>query len=180
MNAMHDVQSLRLHSLMLCMPDRESLSLLQELSLNHPWMQAGLHELGLTPLEEWQGEYTRLFVNGSPKTAAPPYESVYRHQSMNGPVVDKLHHLYRSAGLATGEMPADYLGTQLEFSAHLAASKDPRASQWLNRLWREHLQHWMPRFITDLCQHSQLLIYRLWGGQLTLLQKFMQEQICYA
>ena len=107
----HSDKNLRLHGLMLCMPESESLSLLESLASEHRWMQAGLHELSLTPLEEWQGEYTRLFVNGFPKTAAPPFESVYRHQTMFGPVVDELHALYREAGLATGEMPADYLGS---------------------------------------------------------------------
>jgi TorA maturation chaperone TorD len=177
---MNDTKTLRLHGLILCMPERESLSLLQELSQDNSWMQAGLHELSLTPLEEWQGEHTRLFVNGFPKTAAPPYESVYRHQTMNGSVVDKLHDLYRDAGLVIGEMPADYLGTQLEFAAHLAASDDPRASHWQTRLWQNHLQQWLPKFISDLCQHSQLLIYRLWGGQLTLLNTHMQEQLACA
>ncbi|MEJ2455354.1 MAG: molecular chaperone TorD family protein [Candidatus Thiodiazotropha sp.] len=177
---MHDEKNLRLYGLMLCMPELESLPLLQELADEHPWMQAGLHELNLTPLEEWQGEYTRLFVNGFPKTPAPPYESVYRHQSMQGPVVDTLHDLYQDAGLTIGEMPADYLGTQLEFAAHLAASDDPRAPHWQTRLWRDHLQHWLPHFIADVCQHSQLLIYRLWGGQLTLLSKHMQEVMTYA
>ncbi len=177
---MHSDKNLRLHGLMLCMPETESLSLLESLAPEHRWMQAGLHELSLTPLDEWQGEYTRLFVNGFPKTAAPPFESVYRHQSMFGPVVDELHALYREAGLAIGEMPADYLGTQLEFAAHLAASSDPRAPEWLARLWRDHLHRWLPKFITDLCQNSHLLIYRLWGGQLTLLSRHMEEQFAYA
>jgi TorA maturation chaperone TorD len=177
---MHDTKTLRLHGLMLCMPDRESLSLLQTLSEEQRWLQTGLHELCLTPLAQWQGEYTRLFVNGFPKTAAPPFESVYRHQTMYGPVVDQLHSLYRDAGLTVDDMPADYLGTQLEFAAYLAASDDPRACHWQTRLWRDHLQQWLPRFIADLCQHSQLLIYRLWGGQLSLLTNHMQEQIAYA
>lgn len=177
---MHNAKTLRLLGLMLCMPDRESLSLLRTLSEDHGWMQAGLHELCLTPLQQWQAEYTRLFVNGFPKTAAPPYESVYRNQTMCGPVVDQLHSLYRDAGLTVGEMPADYLGTQLEFSAHLAASDHPRARHWQRRLWQEHLQQWLPRFIGDLNQHSRLLIYRLWGGQLSLLTSHMQEQMAYA
>jgi TorA maturation chaperone TorD len=177
---MHDPNTLRLLGLMLCMPDEESLSLLQTLSTEQSWMQAGLDELSQTPLDQWQGEYTRLFVNGFPKTAAPPYESVYRDETMFGPVVDTLHDLYREAGLAIGEMPADYLGTQLEFAAHLADSEDPRAEHWQTRLWQEHLRHWLPRFTADLCQHSKLLIYRLWGGQLTLLITHMQERMAYA
>ena len=176
---MHDAKNLRLHGLMLCMPDTESLQLLQQLSAEHSWMQAGLDELVETPLEQWQGEYTRLFINGFPKTAAPPYESVYRHQVMFGPLLDELNALYQEAGLTIGDMPADYLGTQLEFAAHLADSKDPRSSEWQTRLWRDHLQLWLPRFVSDLCQHSRLLIYRLWGGQLALLNARLQEQLAY-
>jgi putative dimethyl sulfoxide reductase chaperone len=174
---MFNEKTLRLHGLMLCMPDDKSLSLLQSLSTEQSWMQVGLDELAQTPLGHWQGEYTRLFINGLPNTAAPPYESVYREATISGPVVDELHALYADAGLTIGEMPADYLGTQLEFAAHLAASDHPKADQWLTRLWHEHLQHWLPKFTADLCQQSRLLIYRLWGGQLTLLTTHMQEQL---
>ncbi len=175
---MKDAKKLRLLSRMICMPDKESLSQLISLGAEQPWMQAGLDELAKTPLSHWQGEYTRLFVNGLPNSAAPPFESVYRHQTLFGPVVDELHELYQDAGLAIGEMPADYLGTQLEFAAHLADSDDPRAADWQARLWQDHLQHWLPRFITDLCQQSRLLIYRLWGGQLTLLLTQQQNMLC--
>jgi TorA maturation chaperone TorD len=177
---MHDAQSLKLHGFLLRKPDQDLLDRLQTLSEEHRWMQAGLHELTLTPLEAWQGEYTRLFVEGDPKTPAPPYESVYRQQERETQVLQRLQALYREAGLNIGEKPADYLGTQLAFAAQLAASDDPRASRWLVRLWRDHLQQWLPRFVADVCEHSQLLIYRLWGGQLTLLSKQMQELTAYA
>jgi TorA maturation chaperone TorD len=165
---------------MLRMPDQDSLLRLQALCDEHRWMQAGLHELSLTPLEEWKQEYNRLFINGHPETTAPPYESVYREQRGDAAVVERLQTLYQDAGLHIGEKPADYLGTQLAFAAHLAASDDPQASHWQIRLWRDHLQHWLPRFVADLCEHSQLLIYRLWGGQLALLSRQMQELTAYA
>jgi TorA maturation chaperone TorD len=98
---------------------------------------------------------------------------------MFGPLVDQLTALYEEAGLTLGDMPADYLGTQLEFAAHLSESTDPRAASWQARLWHEHLQHWLPRFIEDLCQHSRLLIYRLWGGQLNLLRTRLQARLAY-
>jgi TorA maturation chaperone TorD len=177
---MKDAKTLRMLGLMLCMPNEESLPLLKELSSDQPWMQAGLCELTETPLCEWQGEYTRLFINGFPNTPAPPYESVYRHQAMFGPVVDELAKLYRNAGLTAEQMPADYLGTQLEFAAYLTESDDPQAEVWLKQLWREHLQQWLPRFVADLCEHSQLLIYRLWGGQLTLLTTSMNGELAHA
>ena len=177
---MKSANTLRMLRLMLCMPNEESLPLLETLSNDHPWMQAGLYELAETPLDAWQGEYARLFVNDFPNTPAPPYESAYRHQVMSGPVVDELIELYQNAGLSVSQMRADYLGTQLEFAAYLAESDDPRAKRWLQQLWRDHLQQWLPRFVADLCQHSRLLIYRLWGGQLTLLTTSMNGELAHA
>ena len=177
---MTDAELLRLHGLMLNKPDRESLKRLKALSEEHGWMQAGLHELSLTPLETWQEEYVRLFVNNSPEATAPPYESIYRRQPDEAEVLGKLQALYREVGLDIGDQPADHLGTQLTIAAHLADSNDPRAPHWQIRLWRDHLQQWLPRFVADVCEHSQLLIYRLWGGQLTLLHKQMQEITAYA
>ena len=51
---MKSAKTLRMLGLMLCMPNEESLPLLEELAADHPWMQAGLHELTETPLDEWQ------------------------------------------------------------------------------------------------------------------------------
>ena len=92
---MTDAQSLRLHGLMLHKPERETLERLQAMSEQHGWMQAGLHELSLTPLETWQEEYTRLFVNTDPDRSAPPYESIYRRQPEDAVVVERLQALYR-------------------------------------------------------------------------------------
>lgn len=177
---MFDKKNLRLHGLMLRIPDEMSLPRLQSLSGEQRWMQAGLDELTHTPLAEWQEEYTRLFVNDCRQAAAPPYETHYRHETLF-PFLDRdLQTLCRDAGLTIDRLPADHLATQLELAARLAASDDPCAIRWQTRLWQEHLQQWLPGFAADLCQHSRLLIYRLWGGQLTLLATHMQEQIAYA
>ncbi|MET0089186.1 MAG: molecular chaperone TorD family protein [Candidatus Thiodiazotropha sp.] len=117
------------------------------------------------------------FLNGQPRTVAPPFESVYRHQQMEGPVVQRLADLYRDAGLEIEGTPADFLGTQLRFAAYLDESQDPRARDWRERLWRDHLLGWLPGFVSDLCEHSRLLIYRLWGGQLSLLATAMQREL---
>ncbi|MCU7844070.1 MAG: molecular chaperone TorD family protein [Candidatus Thiodiazotropha sp. (ex Monitilora ramsayi)] len=177
---MNDANHLRLLSLMLRIPDEESLPLLEKLANDQPWMQIGLYELAETPLSQWQHEYRRLFVEQQHPTAAPPYESVYRRQTDTDPVVDRLNALYRDAGLNVESTPADYLGTQLEVAAHLAESTDPRAHQWQIRLWRDHLLHWIPAFVDDLCQNSQLLIYRLWGGQLALLSNNIEGSLVNA
>ncbi|MET0029556.1 MAG: molecular chaperone TorD family protein, partial [Candidatus Thiodiazotropha sp.] len=109
-----------------------------------------------------------------------PFESVYRHQQMEGPVVQRLADLYRDAGLEAEGTPADFLGTQLRFAAYLDESQDPRARAWRERLWRDHLLGWLPGFVSDLCEHSRLLIYRLWGGQLSLLATAMQRELAPA
>ncbi len=154
--------------LMLSQPVEDSLSLLQTLSADHPWLALGVKELSGIPLSTWQGEHTRLFVSGYPKTVAPPFESVYRHQAMFGPVVEELIALYRHAGLSAEQMPADYLGVELECALYLTTSQQADASRLLHQLWADHLLRWLPAFAADL-QHSRLALYRLWGEQLNQL-----------
>lgn len=162
------------------MPDVDSLELLTELSTQHPWLKTAVDELARIPLPQWQGEYTRLFVSGFPNTLAPPYESVHRHRSMFGPVVDALSALYQSAGLAAEQMPADYLGVELECAAFLSDSRSPEAAILRQRLWREHLGKWLPAFAADLRNHSRLQIYRSWGDRLSLLCATTEKETAYA
>ncbi len=177
---MNDANQLRMLNLMLRKPDEGTLPLLQRLADEQPWMQIGISELSETPLSQWQQEYKRLFVKQEEPSAAPPYETVYRKQSPSKKVLDRLKALYRDMGFNPQSMPADYLGTQLEVAAHLAESTDPRADQWKMRLWHDHLLHWIPDFVDDLCQHSKLLIYRLWGGQLALLSNNIEGSLATA
>jgi TorA maturation chaperone TorD len=166
---LRESEQLRLHLLLLSQPVEDSLSLLQTLSQEHSWLFEGVKELASTPLPQWQGEYTRLFISGYPKTAAPPFESAYRHQGMFGPVVGDLIALYRRAGLSAERMPADYLGVELECALYLAVSKQAESYQLLQQLWCDHLLHWLPAFANDLLQQSRLMLYRQWGEQLNQL-----------
>ena len=59
-----------------------------------------------------QAEYTRLFLNGYPRTICPPYESVCLEQRMHGEWEMKVE-----PGLI------DHLATELEFLAFLASAE---------------------------------------------------------
>ncbi len=177
---MSQTSQLQIHHLMLSRPGVDSLSRLNNLVHHHPWLALGLEELANTALAEWQAEFSRLFLNGRPRTVAPPFESVYRDQIMEGPVVQRLRTLYRDAGLDAEGVAADFLGTQLQFAAYLDESQAPEARAWRERLWRDHLLGWLPGFVADLCEHSRLLIYRLWGGQLSLLATAMERELAPA
>ncbi|MET0067551.1 MAG: molecular chaperone TorD family protein [Candidatus Thiodiazotropha sp.] len=177
---MRPASQLKIHNLMLSRPGTDSLDQLSGLAEHHPWLQLGIEELSKTSLAQWQREFTRLFLDARPMTIAPPFESVYRHQQMQGPVVERLSALYRAAGLDDQGPAPDFLGTQLQFAAYLDESTDPRAQAWRERLWQDHLLDWLPGFVSDLCEHSRLLIYRLWGGQLSLLAAAKQRELAPA
>ncbi|HEB95635.1 MAG TPA: molecular chaperone TorD [Sedimenticola thiotaurini] len=151
---------------LLGLPGDESLPLLEELSRRHPWLAPAVAELSALPLDQWQGEYTRLFVNDRPRTRCPPFESAYRGGSMDGPAGTEVAALYRRAGLGAEAMPPDYLGTELECAAFLLERGE---TALLRELRREHLARWVPRFATDLREAAGLRLYRLLGERLALL-----------
>ena len=77
-------------------------------------------------LEDLQVEYTRLFINGVPHVAAPPYGSVYLEKTLRGSYSDKLLSFYRSLGYNLTEhadLP-DSLIHQLEFLSFLAEDQN--------------------------------------------------------
>ncbi len=157
-------EQLRLLAGLLSMPDQDAREIIQGLAEQHPWLAEAAEELGSTPLEQWQGEYTRLFISGFPKTACPPYESAYRSGTMQGPTVAKLERLYAQLGMRSSEMPTDYLGVMLECAALLEDGQQrPELRQ---RLWDEHLSRWLADFANDLSQQSELALYRALGLQL--------------
>ena len=160
-------EMLRLLSGLLASPRSESLEVLCELASRHGWLDEAVQELKLTPLEEWQAEHTRLFISGHPKTACPPFESSFLSGTMFSSASDQLADLYHRAGLVAEELPPDYLGTQLECAAYLSEQPCDHGSELLQELWREHLSAWVPRFGAALQKESQLLLYRLFGRQLT-------------
>ncbi|MCG6940868.1 MAG: molecular chaperone TorD family protein [Thiohalocapsa sp.] len=180
LGAGQDAAQLRLLAALLAMPEAESLDALRELVPRALWIAEAVDELAALPLDRWQAEHTRLFVNGYPKTPCIPFESAYRQGQMGGTSAQDLRGLYRKAGLQTEDMPADYLGTELEFAAFLADTRladaglagvghggdDCLIEALQAELWREHLAHWLPRFAQDLREHARLLLYRRLGEQL--------------
>ncbi len=153
--------------MLLGMPDRDSLPTLRELCLDHGWLGPAIDELAGIPLEQWQAEHTRLFINGYPKTPCTPFESVYRHGRMEGPACDELQRLYSRAGVSpNGDLPADYLGTMLAFAALLLRRNTPQATQLLQELEHKHLACWLPEFSGRLLEEARLRLYRDIGERL--------------
>ena len=151
---------------LLALPGTDALEILGDVVALEPWLADSLPELAETGLEEWQGEYTRLFISGYPKTLCPPFESAYRQGSMGGSAAGDLEQLYRRAGLQSTDMPADFLGTMLECAAYLLEQEAARDEDVWSELWDEHLSRWVPRFARDLAEHSRLGLYRALGREL--------------
>ncbi len=145
------------------MPDGESLSALQELGAEYDWLQPAIEELESMPLDRWQGEHTRLFITGFPTTPCPPFESAYRHGSMGGSSLEDLQGMYHRSGLLPQDMPADYLGTELEYAAHLLEDGGEPAKNLLREFREQHLILWVPRFANELVEHSTLELYSAVG-----------------
>ena len=165
---------LRSLALLLAHPGEDSLETVVALSQSEPWLQSAVHELKGMPLELWQAEHTRLFINGYPGTLAPPFESAYRHGQLYGAAAGELSDLYRQAGLGPSEAPPDYLGTELEFAAWLLETKDPSAL--LSVLWEEHLALWLPRFCSDLARGARLKLYVSLAHELEQLASLFGER----
>lgn len=164
-----DPGQLRLLAGLLATPTGDSLPVLNTLSEDHPWLCAGVNELLSLPLDQWQGEHTRLFVNGYPKTVCPPFESAYRHGCMHGTATGQLSDLYRRLGLAVGDIPADYLGAELEAATWLLEQPDAHATELWDELWNNHLAIWAGRFAADLQSESELRLYRDLGEKIAAL-----------
>jgi len=149
---------LRVLAVLLAMPDTDALGALEMLAPEAPWLVEVMDELRDQPLDRWQGEHTRLFINGFPRTPCPPFESAYRHGHMKGTAAEELESLYARSGLESPELPADFLGVMLEYAAYLEeAEADASLRQ---ELWQEHLDRWVLRFAEDLSAHTRLRLYR--------------------
>lgn len=158
---------LQLAAMLLGRPDENSLPTLRELATEHAWLQPPVDELMDLPLQEWQGEHTRLFINGYPKTPCAPFESIYRHGRMAGPACDELVQLYAEAGVSVTEgLQADYLGVMLEFAALLLERRTPDADIQLKSLRDKHLSGWLPEFSERLQQETRIKLYRSLGERL--------------
>lgn len=154
-------ERLRLAAGLLAAPGIDALPTLGDLAADHPWLGAAQRELAALPLDAWQEEHGRLFINGFP-TPCLPFQSAQVDGLMPGPSTAAVAALYRELGLAADEVAPDYLGAMLECAAYLAEVGEPAAE----RLWREHLLRWLPRYAATLQQESRLQLYRELGREL--------------
>lgn len=160
-------ERLQLLALLLGVPQDGSLEVLEALAGEHPWLAMPLAELKQLTLQQWQGEHTALFVNGYPKTAAPPFVSALRHGQMGG-VEEQLFDFYSRLGLEPDDMPADYLGTLFECAAWLLSQQHRRQAE-LDELWRDYLLPVLPDFAERLGEQAGLQLYREMGKELARL-----------
>ncbi|MCK5662819.1 MAG: molecular chaperone TorD family protein [Thiotrichaceae bacterium] len=159
-------QTLRIFAGLLAKPGEESLAAIEEIAHNNHWLYDSIQELKEFSLEHWQGEHTRLFISGHPKTFAPPFESAYINGIMNGPACSEIEQFYHSIGLDPIEdLPADYLGIMLECAAYLLESNSNTEDNF-QILWEKHLAQWVPKFASDLQEHSHLRLYQQLGLKL--------------
>lgn len=161
-----DARELQLLSALLAAPTDDSLALLREWAGNCGWLDHAVRELEELPLDWWQAEHTRLFINGYPDTPCLPFASHWRHGCMQGPVVGDLTALLSRIGVASEAMPPDYLGVLLECCALLEREGTPQAQALSNELRETHLEPWLPRFTAALQEHARLRLYRTLGSRL--------------
>jgi TorA maturation chaperone TorD len=110
-------------------------------------------------LEDLQVEHTRLFINGVPHVAAPPYGSVYLEKTLRGPYSDKILTYYRSLGYnltENADLP-DSLIHQLEFLSFLAEDNNrENEEEFLARFFLP----WFSIFASKVKEEAQHPFYR--------------------
>ena len=131
-----------------------------------------LSELATLPLDQIQGEHTRLFISAYPHVPCPPYESAYREGELMGDAAAQVTEEYRAWGLVVEGEQVDHVGAELEFIAFLLTLDTPEARAAAEGFTRDHLARWVPRFAEDVIRESRLEFYRQAGKLLAvLLQK---------
>lgn len=156
---------LRLYAWLLGTPAADAKTAIAEQAAVHPWLAEPAAELQALALDEWQAEHTRLFVSGYPKTPCPPFASAYLEGAMHGQSRADLANIYAQLGMAATGAPADYLGTILDFAAHLLAQGQAAGEAW-ETLSGRYMDRWIPRFCDDLQAHANLLLYRQTAARL--------------
>ncbi|BBP43333.1 TorD/DmsD family molecular chaperone [Thiosulfativibrio zosterae] len=163
------IQELIVLSGLLGEPCEESMEAIQELAPQLTWLSnEAVAEIENLPLERWQMEHTRLFISGHPKTECAPFESVWAEGRMMGETTHAIQSLYNKVNYKPdAELPADYLGSELEFLAFVLENYGEQEVFLVEIL--EHLHTWIPKFAKAIRIHSDLAFYRDYAKRLEAL-----------
>jgi TorA maturation chaperone TorD len=145
--------------------------ILLKLNPEMPQLRDAFDTLGKLPLEQIQGEYTGLFINGYPHTPCSPHESIYLDDHiLLGPAAERVSVFYRQWGLNSADQLPDHVTVELEFM-HLIleavlAADEPQKQDLLivaQTFWNAHLGRWIAPFANDLKANAKLGFYRQLG-----------------
>lgn len=125
-------------------------------------------------LDDLQIEYTRLFINGAPRAAIPPYASVYVDGDgcIQGKTTEKIKDFYRQCGYAVTESlePPDHIQHELEFLAALA--KEGKKEEEFYFL-RTYFRPWFESFYHQSIHEARHPFYRV---AIQLIDFFTKEE----
>ncbi len=123
-------------------------------------------------LEDLQVEHTRLFINGAPHVAAPPYGSVYLEKTIRGKYSEEVLLFYHKHGFTmTGEADLpDNLIHQLEFLSCLAEENNQSVEEeFLSRFFLP----WFSMFAARVKEEAQHPFYTI---IISLIDFFTKEE----
>ncbi len=119
--------------------------------------------------EEYEVDYTRLFVSAYPRPLCPPYESYFATggKMLGRPdIVGDLKGVLRSLGLKVKEnresLP-DYIPTELELVSHIASLEHGASSGLLEKMVYSHISSWLPEFSGCITRNAWTDYYKKLG-----------------
>lgn len=134
-------------------------------------LQASIHSSD-DFLEDLQVEHTRLFINGVPHVAAPPYGSVYIDKSLRGQYSESILQHYRESGysIKPGADLPDSLIHQLEFLSNLAKDQNQEGErEFLTKFFLP----WFPQFASRVKEEAVHPFYQV---IISLIDFFTKEE----
>lgn len=165
--AVPDYRELALLAELLSAPRRESLEILNDTAAVFSWLREPVDELKDIPLENWQAEHTRLFINGYPGTPCPPFQYAFQHGGMDAAATEEITQLYLDAGLSpTPDVPPDYLGTILQFGGWCL--QQGKNGLW-DRLYDNHIRDWIGEYAEALQREAELKLYMALSERLSMI-----------
>lgn len=118
-------------------------------------------------------EYTRLFIAAFPELPCPPYESIYREDTVMGNSTLEVLDSFSDAGLKVMEnfhdLP-DHIAVELEFLYYLLNSGNIEA---YDTFMREHFSKWVPKFCKKVEENDRIGFYRNAAG---VLREFLDKE----